>query len=984
MLRASRLSICVVVLSLALVLSACQAYPLFVTPVPTPVPQTEMNKEVVRRYTEEVWSQGKLDLIDEIIGDGYVFHDPLTPGVEGREAIKQLIAAYRVAYPDLHFTIEDLIAEGDWVVSRWTSSGTQLGELMGIPPTGIWGQSMGITLFRVVDGKIVEEWARWDSLGLLQQLGVVPAMGREDFGWSEPSTVTGDPGDPEANKAIVRRYTEEVWNAGNLDVLPELMSADVVHHEATMEHQLPRGLEGHKQAIRIYRAAFPDLRSVHQVEVAEGDKVAVLFQVTGTHKGELMGIPPTGRKVMFSGINIHRFADGKIVETWWAWDALGLLQQIGAIPLPAAAMKKIHEGFEEALNARDLDRWLSYWADDAVYDYVPLPTPIARKDVRKFFEEVFRGFPDFSSLPGRTFIAGNIIVMEHAVEGTHQGEWMGIPPTGKKFPTPHIDILEFEVDKLKRLTTYIDIAGILIRLGAMPAPELPELKPSFDLPDPEPTGLSPLEAQKEAMARWNAHDLARWAKMIRPDVDAFYGTIGVPMDREALVAVQELYFQAFPDVQGEITRMIDLGNGWVLTEAVFTGKNDGPFFGVPATGRPVKLRVAWLAQFDADGLITYFHVYFDQLSMLQQLGLVPGPTAGPPEAPPIPDYYVQDEITSPALEGNRLGDPATRPFLVYLPPSYETSPDKRYPVVYLLHGFLGDHTNFTFAGGAEVAVKALAGIDLGLDVGDIAKELMAAGEMQEMIIVMPNAMNAYGGSWYERSDLIGDYRSYIARDLVAYVDSKYRTIPDRASRGIAGHSMGGYGALSLAMEYPDVFGAVAALSPGDPNDLDVSPTLIEKFVAENPEKLGEPILVRTGEDLWNIFLGNFQTNEFYSLAAAWTPNLNNPPYYVDLPIRYPEKEVVPEVWEKWKEHDLVHQIARNGANLANTPIFIDQGVGKTVIMEEVPGIKQLLAALDAQGIPYTYDEFDGDHMTHLRYQVASALKFLSAHLKGEE
>ena len=161
-----------------------------------------------------------------------------------------------------------------------------------------------------------------------------------------------------------------------------------------------------------------------------------------------------------------------------------MLQQLGVIPMPASVLNQVHQGFEEALNAHDVDRMLSFFADDAVYDYVPMPTPLPKDQIGSFFESVFQGWPDFRSLPGREFLVGNIRVVEHSVEGTHQGEWMGIPPTGKKFPTPHIDIFEYEGDKIKRLTTYIDISRILIQLGTMPAPELPELKPSFELPDP--------------------------------------------------------------------------------------------------------------------------------------------------------------------------------------------------------------------------------------------------------------------------------------------------------------------------------------------------------------------------------------------------------------------------------------------------------------------------------------------------------------------
>src|SRR4030042_1073426 len=141
----------------------------------------------------------------------------------------------------------------------------------------------------------------------------------------------------------------------------------------------------------------------------------------------------------------------------------------------------------------------------------------------------------------------------------------------------------------------------------------------------------------------------------------------------------------------------------------------------------------------------------------------------------IPADYIQDEITSPALEGNVLGDPATRPLLVYLPPNYGKEPQRRYPTIYLLHGFTANYTCFVSGGGLDLAFKAF-GIDLGADVGSIVTELMAAGKMGEAIIVMPDASNSYGGSFYACNPLIGDYRTYIAKYLVAYIDAKYRTI----------------------------------------------------------------------------------------------------------------------------------------------------------------------------------------------------------------
>ena len=330
----------------------------------------------------------------------------------------------------------------------------------------------------------------------------------------------------------------------------------------------------------------------------------------------------------------------------------------------------------------------------------------------------------------------------------------------------------------------------------------------------------------------------------------------------------------------------------------------------------------------------------------------------------IPDYYVRDQITSPSLEGNALGDPATRPLLVYLPPSYASEPERRYPTIYLLHGFTANETSFVSGGDADLYYKSF-GVDLGVDVGSIVTELMAAGKMDEAIVVMPNASNAFGGSWYSKSDLIGDYRTYLAKELVAHIDAKYRTIADPNHRAIAGHSMGGYGALSLAIDYPDVFRAVAALSPV--NDFQSEPNAIDLFVAQYPEVVGVPQA------------GDFIAAIFYAWAAAFTPNLGNPPYFVDLPVKYPEKTAIPEVWQKWVDADLIHQIGRDGGNLANTAILVANGRGPTMLGEEVAA-DALLAALYEKALSFTYVPTPGDHLSDLRMKLSVALEFLYRHI----
>jgi steroid delta-isomerase-like uncharacterized protein len=287
------------------------------------------NKEILRRALDEFWNQRDVGAINELYSTDYLGHDP--NGLHGAtlEEFKQSAAGLFIAFPDFHLTIDDEVAEGDKVVKRWTVTGTHRGELMGIPPTEKNITITGVNFYRIADGKIVETWWSSDALGMLTQLGVIPPMGREDFTWGAPSAVTGDPGDLVANKDIVHRYIEEVWNQKNLDVLDELMSTDVINHSPA-RYEL--GLEAHKQVMSTYLTGFPDIHTTADDIIAEGDKVVNRWTATGTHQGELMGVPATGKKVVWTGITVVRFADGKIVEMWWSYDVLGILQQIGVIP----------------------------------------------------------------------------------------------------------------------------------------------------------------------------------------------------------------------------------------------------------------------------------------------------------------------------------------------------------------------------------------------------------------------------------------------------------------------------------------------------------------------------------------------------------------------------------------------------------------------------------------------------------------------------
>ena len=148
---------------------------------------SEQNKAIVRRLFEELWNKGNLSVADQLFSPNYANHDPSTPDVgRGPESEKKRATLYRTAFPDLQLTIEDLLAEGETVMARWSCRGTHKGDLSGIAPTGKQFTISGVSIARLANGKMAEGWVNWDALGLMQQLGVVPELAKTKVAAAKP------------------------------------------------------------------------------------------------------------------------------------------------------------------------------------------------------------------------------------------------------------------------------------------------------------------------------------------------------------------------------------------------------------------------------------------------------------------------------------------------------------------------------------------------------------------------------------------------------------------------------------------------------------------------------------------------------------------------------------------------------------------------------------------------------------------------------
>jgi enterochelin esterase-like enzyme len=286
------------------------------------------------------------------------------------------------------------------------------------------------------------------------------------------------------------------------------------------------------------------------------------------------------------------------------------------------------------------------------------------------------------------------------------------------------------------------------------------------------------------------------------------------------------------------------------------------------------------------------------------------------------------KVRGAALQGNLERNAEDRDVLVILPPGYAANPGRRYPVVYALHGY--------FIGAEQWAKE--------IHVPQTVEGAFAKGA-SEMIVVLPDSKTVHNGSMYSSSVTTGDFETYIRRDLVAAIDARYRTLARRESRGLVGHSMGGYGATRIGMKHADVFGSLYIMSP-----CCLAPRAMPR--AEDEAALAA---VKSLEDSAKL---PFPLRAQLASASAWSPNPGKPPLYLDLPYGDRQQSVL----ARWA---------------ANAPLaFLDQYVGnmrryRAIALDvgDQDGLKadtqRLHEALDSYGIANSFEIYPGTHVSHI-------------------
>jgi enterochelin esterase-like enzyme len=313
----------------------------------------------------------------------------------------------------------------------------------------------------------------------------------------------------------------------------------------------------------------------------------------------------------------------------------------------------------------------------------------------------------------------------------------------------------------------------------------------------------------------------------------------------------------------------------------------------------------------------------------------------------------QIKVHGKLLEGNLEGDSPDRSVTIYLPPSYKSHPKQRYPVIYMLHGYTDNDS------------KWMGLTKHWINLPEVLDKALGNKEWQEMIVVMPDGFTRYHGSMYSSSVTTGDWEGFVSRELVAYVDGHYRTIPKAASRGLSGHSMGGYGAMRIGMKHPEVFSAVYLLSPCCMSAPDA------KFSGEFVEKAAS---VKDPADADKV---DFLPRAMLASAAAWSPNPANPPLYLDLPSKNGEWQ--PEIAAKWAANAPLVTVDQYVVNLRQLKgLAFDAGDKDQPI---AANIQILDAILSRYGIAHSFEIYGGDHLNHIAERIETkVLPFFTKNL----
>ncbi len=308
------------------------------------------------------------------------------------------------------------------------------------------------------------------------------------------------------------------------------------------------------------------------------------------------------------------------------------------------------------------------------------------------------------------------------------------------------------------------------------------------------------------------------------------------------------------------------------------------------------------------------------------------------------NQLVEEKVHFTSLEGNLIGDSADRSILIYLPPGYESSRLKQYPVLYLLHGGLTN--NLIWIG------KSFNNYYGDFNIKTVMDKLIADGKVREMIVVMPDTHTVFQTSWYVNAPVLGNYEDYIVHELTRHIDANYRTLAQRESRGIGGHSTGGFGAVYLGMNHPETY---AALYGHESSAL----TFEDFFLWKEGHPKSMEIVMRGDWEAIQTAESFIQLQ--FSAPASFSPNPDRSPFYVDwLWVKDGEQLIRnEEIWQRWLTFEPTNLTKRLKDNLLQLRAIKFDGATESGNLVCAHAFHEALMEI---GIPHEFEAFTGGHI----------------------
>lgn len=337
--------------------------------------------------------------------------------------------------------------------------------------------------------------------------------------------------------------------------------------------------------------------------------------------------------------------------------------------------------------------------------------------------------------------------------------------------------------------------------------------------------------------------------------------------------------------------------------------------------------------------------------------------AGPRRRSPSPSRVERLHLVSDALRDNPLGDPAGRDVFVYLPPGYDDEPERRYPSVVVIVGFLG------------IGAGPWQESGFGESLQQRMDRLIRTKQCAPMILVTPDCFTSLGGSQYLDSPAIGNYETFVVREVVPFVDATVRTLPSRDHRGICGKSSGGYGALMLAMRHPQVFGALASHSGDAYFDYCYALDFVKCWDAiRNAGGLDRYLRAFAKRVRKKLTTPDVHAINIIAMSAAYSPDPANPGAF-DLPFDLETGERREDVLRRWRKHDPAVACKRYAKSLRSLRgVFLDCGLRDEWALHA--GARILSQRLTALDVDHVHEEFDDGHMG-ISYRYDASLPHLS-------